>query len=119
MSHRDLILRRRKRFIRCQQQIDGKVLRGTPGLLTDPKACNRSIFNGLDPFVGLKIVGFEGGEPKPPKCNVFSCMLQKTAASWNKGKRPINELDPRNSSGAEVAAHFGVILEAGLEAYRV
>ena len=93
MSHQDLILKILKGFIRCQQQIDGTaVLHGAPGILTEPKACNHVIFNVLDRFFALRIAGFEGGEPKPSKCNVFSCMLRKTAASWNKGECPINEL---------------------------
>jgi hypothetical protein len=68
-----IILKTPKIFIRSHQQVDGTVvLHGAPGLLTDPKACNRSIFSVLDPFFGLKIAGFEGVEPKPPKRNVFS-----------------------------------------------
>jgi hypothetical protein len=113
----EMILKMLKQLIRCQQQIDGTVvLHGPPGILTDPKVCNRRIFNVLDAFFGLRIAGFKGGEPKPPKLNVFSCMLQKTAASWNKGKRPINEWDPGHGLGnrAEVERTAGTLKLAWL-----
>jgi hypothetical protein len=99
MKAMEMILKILKRFIRCQQQIQSTAVLHGPGILTDPKASNHRIFNMLDPFFGLRIAGFEGGEPKPSKRNFFNYMLQKTAASWNKSKHPINELDPGHGLG--------------------
>jgi hypothetical protein len=109
MIHRDLILKRRKGFIRCQQQID---VPGAPGLLTDPKACNRSIFNGLDPFLGSKSQDSRGANLNHINAMFSVVCFRRGAASWNKGKPPINELDPGHGLGKSSGRTAGTLNSA-------